>query len=72
MSEIGAQVLTAVLSMGLSALGTVLVLKNSMAWHKEKLDRHSDALSRAFAQGESLQREIHRLELEIVKLKRAD
>jgi hypothetical protein len=77
------QVLTIVVSMGMSALGTVVVLKANMAWHKEKLDRHSESLARAFAQIEELraegiakhddqQREIHRLEIEIVRARRPE
>lgn len=82
MGEAGipAQVMTAVVSMGLSAIGTVVVLKTSMAWHKEKLERHSQSLKAAFkaiddlrADGftkhEQQQKHIHQLEIEIARTK---
>ena len=74
-AAITSQVITAVVSMGLSALGTVAVLTVSMRFHKEKLDRHSTSLKNAFDEIASLrkdtaikheeqQKEIHRLEVE--------
>lgn len=76
--DIGAQVITAVVSMGLSALGTVAVLATHNKWHKEKLDRHSTSLKNAFqeiadlrqegaAKHEAQQRDLHRLEIELYK-----
>lgn len=72
------QIMTIVVSMGMSAIGTVLVIKANMAWHKEKLERHSVSLKNAFQEiadlrhdavmkHEEQQRDIHRLEVEIYR-----
>lgn len=79
MEGLTAQVMTAVASAGLSAIGTVLVLRANMAWHKEKLERHSTSLKNAFAEiaelraegqakHEAQQKDIHRLEVAIARL----
>lgn len=51
-------VIAAAVSSVISAVTATIVLKVNQAWHKEKLDRHSSSLARAFTESARVEKEV--------------